>query len=101
MECHFTRARQADINYSSHSVYNPILSAWKDGASTRIELKSEIPDVDFYYTFDNTNPDLHSLRYTQLLSVPKNATRLKVRGYRNGKLVGDLVEYEISKLKLQ
>lgn len=100
VEEHFSRAQVADVNFAGCSMYNAILSVKKDPAKGRIlSLGSEIPDVVYYYTFDETNPDHHSPRYSAPLTVPKNARFFKVQGYRQGRKVGSLIQFEIEKLK--
>lgn len=94
-EEHFQRAEIADINHADRSMYNVIMNSYMDNENVRIELSSEIEDVTLHYTFDNTNPDLHTPKYTRTLSIPKDATWLRVQSYRNGKKVGDLVTFNI------
>lgn len=94
-EEHFKRADEAGINYSGNSMYNAILTVNPDSTIT---LRSEIDDVVMHYTFDNTIPDFTTPRYTKPLSIPKDATWLKVQSYRNNKKVGNLLVFTIKDL---
>lgn len=100
VEHHFTRADQAEINYA-RSMYNAIITPYqleKNGA-VKIELSSELDDVDIYYTFDNTDPDHFSPKYVEALSIPKNATWLRVITYRNGKPIGKVITLTTKELR--
>ena len=96
---HFERADSADIN-CSRSVYNAIVTPFtgSDG-QVWIELGKEIDDLDIYYTFDGTNPDKHAPVYTEPVTIPLNATRLRVMTYRNGKPAGQLLSIETEELR--
>ncbi|WP_278836154.1 beta-N-acetylhexosaminidase [Parabacteroides goldsteinii] len=90
VEKHFVRADQADINYA-RSMYNAIVSPYLQDGVLQVELGSEIAGTDIYYTFDNTDPDSHTPKYTDPLSIPKNATWLRIVTYRDGKPVGKVI----------
>lgn len=90
VEKHFVRADQADINYA-RSMYNAIVSPYLQDGVLQVELGSEIDGTDIYYTFDNTDPDSHTPKYTEPLSIPKNATWLRIVTYRDGKPVGKVI----------
>lgn len=100
VEKHFNRADIAQVNYA-RSMYNAIITPSFVNDRLQIELSCEIKDSDIYYTFDNTDPDSYSLRYTEPLSVPKNATRLRVVTYRNGKPSGKTISLTIEELEKQ
>jgi len=94
-EEHFKRAEEAGINYSDKSMYNAILTVNSDSTIT---LRSEIDDVTMHYTFDNTNPDYTTPLYCEPLSIPKDATWLKVQSYRHGQKVGNILVFTIEDL---
>jgi len=100
MESHFSRLDAAGINYS-RSAYDPIISPrWKTWGHIVVTLSSEIPGLDIYYTFDDTYPDQHSLKYDgKELSFPMGAGHLNVITYRNGKPIGRMIR--ISKEQLE
>lgn len=99
VEHHFLRADQAQVNYA-RSMYNAIVTpAWTEAGTLEITLGSELPDTDIYYTFDNTDPDNFTSKYESALSVPKNATWLRVATYRNGKPSGKVITLRITELE--
>ncbi len=99
VEQHFIRADFAEIKYA-RSMYNAIITPGEDAnGALQIELKTELQDLDIYYTFDNTDPDLFSRKYDSPLSVPKNATWLKVITYRDKTPVGELITLGIDELE--
>lgn len=91
VEGHFKRADQAEINYA-RSMYNAIIDPYQTAEKVSlIGLSSELSDLDIYYTFDNTNPDRFSPKYSQPLSVPKDATWLRVVTYRGKEKMGQII----------
>ena len=97
VEKHFVRADQADINYA-RSMYNAIVSPYLQDDVLKVELGSEIDGTDIYYTFDNTDPDRHTPKYSEPLSIPKNATWLRIVTYRDGKPVGKVITLTVKEL---
>ncbi len=97
VEQHFVRADQADINYA-RSMYNAIIKPYMMDGVLQVELGCEIAGTDIYYTFDNTDPDSHTPKYSEPLSIPKDATWLRVVTYRNGKQVGKVITLTIADL---
>ncbi len=99
VETHFKRADYAGINYA-RSMYNAIVTpVYSDESGFKIKLSTEIKDLDIYYTFDNTNPYNLSPRYENPLSVPLNATRIKIITYKGNKPVGKQISLRIDELK--
>ena len=99
VETHFKRADYAKINYA-RSMYNVIVTPVSgENGELKIKLDTEIEDLDIYYTFDNTNPYYLSSKYENLLSVPKNATRIRIITYRGENPVGKLISLDISSLE--
>ncbi len=99
VETHFIRADYAGINYA-RSMYNAIITpVYSNESGFKIKLSTEIKDLDIYYTFDNTNPYNSSPRYENPLSVPLNATRIKIITYRGDKRVGKQITLRIDELK--
>ncbi len=97
VEQHFVRADQADINHA-RSMYNAIIKPYMMDGVLQVELGCEIAGTDIYYTFDNTDPDSHTPKYSEPLSIPKNATWLRVVTYRDGKQVGKVITLAITDL---
>ncbi len=99
VERHFRRADAADVNHA-RSMYNAIVTTEADSLGTlRVSLATEIPGLDIYYSFDNTIPDLHGLKYTDPVVVPLNASRITVATYRGTEPAGALIRLEVKDLK--
>ena len=99
VENHFVRADFGEIKYA-RSMYNPIVTSFLDENSIfNIEVGTEIKNLSIYYTFDNTDPDLYSLKYDSSLSVPKDATWFKLITYRDKEPVGKMITLRIDELK--
>lgn len=98
-EEHFIRADFADINYA-RSMYNAIITPFfNEDSIIKIKLDTEIKNLDIHYTFDNTIPDLYSNKYDHALSVPKDATSLKIITYRNNDPIGKMIKLDIEELQ--
>ncbi len=90
MESHFERAEVANVNYS-RAVYDAIVKTSQKGDKLQLELESELPGLDIYYTLDDTMPDQFSTRYTQPVDLPDGPSTLRVITYRAGKPIGHLI----------
>ena len=99
VEQHFDRFNQAEIKYAP-SVYDPIFKAGRNADSTiSVTLNTEVQGLDIYYSFDNSYPDRFYPKYTGPLTVPIDATQLKVITYRGKQPVGRMVSMPIAELK--
>ena len=99
VESHFKRFDIAQVKYAP-SMYDPIFLATAGPANTvRVELSTEIPGLDIHYTFDNSFPDQYYPKYSEPLTVPKDAVTLKVITYRDGKPIGRLITMQMVDLK--
>ena len=98
VENHFVRADFGKINYA-RSMYNAIVTPFEEDGTLKIKLDTEIDDLTIYYTFDNTDPDCYGKKYDSPLSVPKNATRLRVITYKDEKPVGKVITLRIDEMK--
>lgn len=99
VERHFIRADRAEINYA-RSMYNAIVTPyWTDEGTLEVELSSELPDMDMYYTLDNTDPDAFTPKYDTPVRIPKNATWLRVVTYRNGRQAGKVITLTVKELE--
>lgn len=99
VEKHFARLAEADIKYAP-AVYDPLFLA-KTGANDQliVQLTNEIPDLDIYYSFDNSYPDRFYPKYTEPLLVPKDATQLRVITYRGKQPLGRMITMPIDELR--
>ncbi len=99
VENHFIRADFGKIKYA-RSMYNAIVTPFLDENSAfNIKLETELKDLDIYFTFDNTDPDHYSNKYNSPISVPKNATWLKVITYQNEEPAGKMITIRIDELE--
>lgn len=98
VEKHFARFDEAEIKYAP-SVYDPSFTV-KIGADKQlnIEMSTEVPDLDIYYSFDNSFPDRFYPKYTEALVPPKDAVMLKVITYRGKTPVGRMISMPIEEL---
>ncbi len=99
VEQHFVRANAAQINYA-RSMYNAIITpSYTADGTLEIKLETELGNLDIYYTFDNTDPDAFTPKYSEPLRVPKDATWLRVVTYRDGKPIGKVITLPITELE--
>ncbi|WP_157278484.1 beta-N-acetylhexosaminidase [Olivibacter sitiensis] len=99
VEHHFERFDHAKIKYAL-SMYDPIVKARKvPNGTLEVVLEKEIESLDIYYSFDETFPDNFYPQYYMPLSVPQEASNLKVVSYRHGKQVGKIINLPIAELK--
>jgi hexosaminidase len=58
-----------------------------------------VDGLDLYYTFDNSYPDQYYPKYSQPVEVPKDADKLRVVAFKNGKQVGRYMTISVDELK--
>ena len=99
VENQFPRFDVAQTKYAP-SMFDPIFTASKttDG-KLKIELATEINDLEIHYSFDNSFPDNFYPKYTGALTPPKDAVMLKVITYRGDKKMGRMIAMPISELQ--
>ncbi len=100
LESYFPRMDEAKLNYA-RSMYDAIVRTEKDDkGKLKVELSTEVEDLDIYYTFDGTNPDDFSTKYQgKMLSPPNSATTLKVITYQNNKPKGKQITLTMKDLQ--
>jgi hexosaminidase len=99
VEKHFERFDVADKKYAP-SVYEPGFSISKGADSLyHIALNKEVDAVDLYYSFDNSFPDRFYPKYTNILTMPKDAVMLRVISYIGKRQVGRIVTMPVSELQ--
>ena len=99
VEQQFERFDRSGVNYA-RSIYDPIIYPhWDKERQLKIAMKTEIEGLSLFYTFDNTIPDVYSNMYTDTLSVPKNASMLRVVTYKGQTQAGRQVDVTIEELK--
>ena len=99
VEHQFERMDVAKIKYS-RSMYDPAFAASVDTSGRlKVTLETEVPNLDIYYSFDETNPDEFYPKYENPLIIPKDALHLKVITYRDGKPIGKQINMPIEELE--
>lgn len=98
VEAQFRRFDVQEVKYAP-SMYDPEFITTKTSDSAiKIELKNEVNGLDIYYSFDNSYPDRFYPKYTQALTIPKEATQIKVITYRGKEPVGRMISIPVSEL---
>jgi hexosaminidase len=99
VEKQFERFDVAEIKYSP-ALYDPVFKVKKGEKNLPVtELSTEINGLDIYYSFDNSFPDQFYPKYTQPVTMPKDAGTMKVITYRNGKPIGRMIVITAAELK--
>jgi len=98
VEKQFPRLDQAQTKWAP-SMYEPDIRAAKAGNGVNVTLVPEVEGLDMHYTFDNSYPDSFYPKYTGPLDIPKDADKLRVVSYRNGKPVGRFMTITVEELK--
>ncbi|MEX8548831.1 MAG: beta-N-acetylhexosaminidase [Mucilaginibacter sp.] len=97
VEGQFPRLEEAETNYAP-SMYDPIVNVSRKDSTMTITLSTEIKPLDIYYSFDNSFPDRFYPKYTQPLTVPKEAAQIKIITYRGNKPIGRMMSIPIADL---
>ncbi len=80
-------------------MYNAIITPYyTEKSDVRIELVPELSDLTIYYTFENIDPDSYTPQYKAPLTIPKDATWLRVVTYRDGKPIGKVITLKTADL---
>jgi hexosaminidase len=91
MENHFQRADAANMNYA-RSAYDAIVAVKNNNGQMSVELSTELPELDIFYTLNETTPDAFTTPYTGPILIPQaKAITLKVVTCRNGKPIGKVI----------
>jgi hexosaminidase len=97
VEKQFPRLEVAEINYAP-SMYDPIVRVSRKDDLVNVTLATEIKGLDIYYSFDNSFPDRFYPKYTQTLTVPKEAAQLKLITYRGKQPIGRMISIPVTDL---
>ncbi|MBL0135408.1 MAG: family 20 glycosylhydrolase [Chitinophagaceae bacterium] len=99
VEKHFERLDVAQTKYA-RTIYDPIITAKKSKDSdVVVTLATEIEGLEIFYSWDETHPDNFYPKFTQPITLPKDALHLKVITYRNGKPMGRQIDITTAELK--
>jgi hexosaminidase len=98
VENQFSRADIEGVNYST-AIYDAIINVnQKDGKMT-VDINSEVPALDIYYTVDGAMPNEYSPKYSKPFNIPEGPVTLRVVTYRDGKRIGHLITLKPEELK--
>lgn len=97
-EKYFDRYEIAGINYSP-AVYDAIINVKKNEGKMTLEMESEMPGLDIYYSFDGSMPNKYSAKYVKPVEIPEGPVTLRVVTFRNGKQIGHLITLKTEDLK--
>ena len=89
-EKQFDRDDLAGINHSL-AIYDAIINITRKDGKMTVEMDTEMPGLDIYYTIDDTMPDSYTPKYTKPVLMPEGPVTLRVITYRNGKPIGHLI----------
>lgn len=101
IEIHLSCFENAGINFS-RSFLDVIIKPLKDQSGKLvIQLDSEIEELDIFYTFDNTYPDSHSLKYVRgtSLNIPGDADTFSAVTYSGKKQTGRIITVSLKELE--
>jgi hexosaminidase len=98
VEKHFDRAVIQGVNFST-AMYDAIINVKKSGSKLTVEMASEVPGIDIFYTLDGSMPGVYSPKYSKPVEIPEGPVTLKVITYRNGKQIGHLITLKPEDLK--
>jgi hexosaminidase len=100
----FTMARmdEEQVKYA-RTMFDPVFALKKQDSkeadSLQVLLSTEVEGLHLYYSFDNSNPDDFYPEYSVPLSIPKEASMLKVISYRNGNPIGRQINMPVAVLR--
>ena len=90
MQTQFKRLDSQGERYAT-SAFNVWIDHKGTGKSIAVNLKTELDDLDIYYTLDGSAPSGNSMKYESEFTIDKTST-LKATSFKNGKQVGNVSE---------
>ena len=81
------------------SMYEPDIKAAKGAKNILVTLIPEVEGLDMHYSFDNSWPDQYYPKYASPLEVPKDADKMRIATFKNGKQVGRFMTISVEELK--
>ena len=98
VENQFVRADIAGVNYSP-AIYDAILNVNKKDGKVMLEMDTEVPGLDIFYTLDGAMPNSYATKYSNPVELPEGPLTLRMITYRNGKPIGHLITLKPEELK--
>lgn len=99
VEQHFSRLEWAGVKYAP-ALYDPVVEVSKnDSNNIIVKLSTELNGLSIHYSFDNSYPDRFYPAYAAPLTVPKDASLLRIITYREGQPLGRLMNITVADLR--
>ncbi len=70
------------------ALYEPKIITHLHDGTLAISLEMDVPDIEIFYTIDNTYPPKFGCRYTDPFLIHYGDLHLRVQSYKQGKAVG-------------
>ncbi len=96
-EKQFDRDDLAGINHSL-AVYDAIITVARTAGKMTVNMDTEMPGLEIFYTIDDTMPDSKTMKYSGPVVLPEGPVTLRVITYRNGKPLGHLITLDPQEL---
>jgi len=99
VEAQFHRLDAAEVNYA-RTIYDVSMTPERNAAGEpAVRMSTELAGCDIYYTFDGTNPDQFTPKYTgEPVAIPGDASVVKAIAYRGGHPSGRLLSLTVKDL---
>ena len=99
VEDQFERFKYSDRKFAP-SIYDPLIKASKDAkGKLQVDFDPEITGLTIHYSFDNSYPDNYYPSYDgKSITVPVDATTLRLISYRDGKPIGRMISIGVDAL---
>ena len=98
VENQFPRADLEGVNYST-AIYDAIINVKVKEGKMIVDMASEVPGLDIFYTIDGAMPGTYSPKYVKPVDIPEGPVTLRVVTYRGGKQIGHLITLRPEELK--
>jgi hexosaminidase len=89
-EQQFYRDDLAGINHSL-AIYDAVITVTRKDGKMTVEMGTEMPGLDIYYTINDEMPDRYTLKYSEPFIIPEGPVTLRVITYRGGNPIGHLI----------
>jgi len=98
IENQFERSEIEGVNYS-RAIYDAIINVRVKEGKMSLEMDSEIPGLEIFYTIDGAMPNSYSPKYFKPVELPDGPVTVRVVTFRNGKQIGHLITLKPEDLK--
>jgi len=90
-ESHFKRFDQKGISIAK-TIYEPEIKVYKEGRKLMCKLSTPFPDIEMFYTINNTYPVSFGEKYEGPFELPAGDYSLRVQSFRNGEAIERLLQ---------